>query len=88
MRMVARGHRISFYISDDLSKKASDVAGWLNQTMSDFARNAIREAADATEKAEQERELAEGYKANYNYYLNQNREWEYADRSSDSPLGF
>lgn len=79
MEMGTRGRRISFYVSDELSKKAVEIAGKLNLTLSDFARNAILKSIESMEKSKLEQELIDGYKANYTYYINQQKAWEHAD---------
>ena len=80
MKIAARGHRISFYIPEDMSERVMKAARESHQTLSDFARNAIQKAIEAVEEAKLDQQLIEGYKANYQYYKNEAKAWENIDR--------
>ena len=48
-------------------------------TLSDFIREAVSSFIKEIELAKTKKELEEGYKANYSYYANLNKEWVIAD---------
>lgn len=79
-KMAKKGHRISFYIPEDMSKRVSNAAHEAHQTLSDFARDAIQKAIEAAEEAKLDQQLIEGYKANYQYYKNEAKAWESIER--------
>ena len=72
--------RLSFFVSHDLSEKVYKISKQTNQTVSDLARKALQEYIAQIEKDKTERELETGYKANYDYYLKSQQEWDYADK--------
>lgn len=49
-------------------------------TTSEIIRNALQDYLNKLEKAKIDTELEDGYKANYDYYLKSQKEWEYADK--------
>lgn len=72
--------RLSFFITSDLSKKISKISKQTRLTVSEIARKALQNYIDKIEKEKIEIELEEGYKANYEYYLNAQEKWKYADQ--------
>ncbi len=72
--------RISLFVTSDISQQIYKVAEDENSTISDVVREAIKEYIAKIEKEKTNRELEEGYKANYNYYLKSQDEWDYADK--------
>lgn len=72
--------RLSFFVNQDLSKKIYRVSEQTNQTVSELARQALKEYLERIEKEKIEQELENGYKANYDYYLRFQEEWNYADK--------
>ena len=71
--------RVNFLVPKELVEKARWAAGELDCSLSDFFRVAISNFLKEYEMARMEKELEEGYKANYTYYANLNKEWEFAD---------
>ncbi|MBZ0177749.1 MAG: hypothetical protein K8F36_00555 [Melioribacteraceae bacterium] len=72
--------RLSFFVNQDLSKKVNRISKQTNQTVSEIARKAIQEYIQKIEKERIELELENGYKANYDYYLKSQEDWNYADK--------
>ncbi len=72
--------RLSFFVNQDLSKKVYNISKQTNQTVSELARKALKSYIEQIEKEKTEQELELGYKANYNYYLQTQEEWKYADK--------
>ena len=79
LTIAGKKERVNFLVPTDLVKRARMVAGELDCTLSDFFRVAISNFLREYETARTEKELEEGYKANYTYYANLNKEWEFAD---------
>ena len=71
--------KINFYIPVDLNQSINEVAKELNENVSELLRIAVREFLERYEREKLKRELEEGYKANYDYYLKTNDEFQYAD---------
>lgn len=72
-----------------MSQRLSKVADNLKVSLSDFSRNALQQAIDVVERELLRQELKEGFEANYQYYLDQQEDWKYADseeRSSETAL--
>ena len=69
--------RVNFLFPKELVRKARRAASELDCTLSDFIREAVSSFIKEIELAKTE--LEEGYKANYSYYANLNKEWEIAD---------
>lgn len=74
-----RGHRLSFYIPENMQEKLLRISEKHHLSLSDFSRNALQKAIDAIEETDLRRELKEGFEANYQYYLAQQEEWKHAD---------
>jgi len=72
--------RLSFFVNQDLSKKVNRISKQTNQAVSELARKALKEYIEQIEKEKIEQELENGYKANYDYYLKSQEEWNYADK--------
>lgn len=72
--------RLSFFVDRDLSKKVEKISKQTNQTMSELTRKALQAYIEQIEKEKTEQELADGYKANYDYYSKSQEEWNYADK--------
>ena len=72
--------RLSFFVNADLAKKLNEFSEKSNLSLSDIAREALKNYLEKIEKEKTEKELEDGYKANYEYYLKSQSEWEYADR--------
>lgn len=72
--------RLSFFVNADLAKKLSELSEESNLSLSDIAREALKNYLEKIEKEKTEKELEDGYKANYDYYLKSQSEWDYADK--------
>lgn len=72
--------RISFFVLSDISEKLNQVAKTEKTSISGIVREAIKSYLTEIEKNKINRELEEGYKANHNYYLKSQKDWEYADK--------
>lgn len=72
--------RLSFFVNTELSDKVNKVSKQLKLTVSEVARNALQNYIDQIERERIEQELESGYKANYEYYLNSQEDWKYADK--------
>lgn len=72
-------NRISLYLDDHLSNKVYKLSKQTNKSISDITRQALASYIDDIEKAKMEEELEKGYKANYEYYLKQQSDWNHAD---------
>jgi metal-responsive CopG/Arc/MetJ family transcriptional regulator len=73
------GKKINFYASAELYNRTNQAAAELHSSLSEMIRKALEAYLErlATEKIE--KELVEGYKANYAYDLKMNEEWKFAD---------
>ncbi|MCK9212345.1 MAG: hypothetical protein M0P61_16010 [Ignavibacteriaceae bacterium] len=72
--------RLSFFVDSELSNKVNRISKQTNLTVSDIARKALQNFVVQVENEKTDRELEDGYKANYNYYLKSQEEWQYADK--------
>ena len=72
--------RLSFFVDSELSNKVNRISKQTNLTVSDIARKALQNFVVQVENEKIDRELEAGYKANYNYYLKSQEEWQYADK--------
>lgn len=72
--------RLSFFVNTDLAKKLSKLSEESNLSLSDIAREVLKSYLEKIEKEKTEKELEDGYKANYDYYLKSQSEWDYADK--------
>lgn len=72
--------RLSFFVNSDLSQKINKISKQNNQTISELVRTALKNYIEQIEKEKIEKELEAGYRVNYNYYLNSEGEWNYADK--------
>lgn len=76
----SKKERLSFFVNADLAKKLNEFSEKSNLSLSDIAREALKSYLEKIEKEKTEKELEDGYKANYDYYLKSQSEWEYADK--------
>jgi predicted transcriptional regulator len=76
----SKKERLSFFVNSELSKKVNKISKRTNLPVSEIARKALQSFIDQTEREKAEKELEVGYKANYEYYLKSQEEWEYADK--------
>lgn len=72
--------RLSFFINSDLSDKVYKISKQTKLSVSEIARNALQVYIAEVEKKKIEKELEDGYKANYDYYLKNQNDWNYADK--------
>ncbi|MFA6599252.1 MAG: hypothetical protein WCS69_16130 [Ignavibacteriaceae bacterium] len=72
--------RLSFFVDSELSNKVNRISKQTNLTVSDIARKALQNFVVQVENEKTDKELEAGYKANYNYYLKSQEEWQYADK--------
>ena len=72
--------RLSFFVNPELSEKINSISKETKLTISDITRKALENFIIQYEREKLNLELEAGYRANYNYYLNTNKEWENADR--------
>lgn len=72
--------RLSFFVDSELSNKVNRISKQTNLTVSDIARKALQNFVVQVENEKTDKELEDGYKANYNYYLKTQEEWQYADK--------
>jgi len=74
-----KSKKLNFLAPESLVIKIGLLAKENKLTESDFIRQAIARHIEEMETKKFERELEEGYKANYDYYLNMDKEWQFAD---------
>lgn len=79
MKTTKDKDRFSFFLQKDLSEKIYKLSRQTSKSISNIAREALTQYLQNIEKARIEKELEEGYKANYNYYTKQQDTWKYAD---------
>lgn len=72
--------RLSFFVNSELSSKVNSISKQTKLPVSEIARKALQNYIDQIEKEKIDSELEAGYKANYDYYLNTQEEWKYADK--------
>jgi len=72
--------RLSFFVSSELSDKINHISKHTKLTVSEIARKALQNYIDQIEKEKIEKELEDGYKANYDYYMKSQEDWKYADK--------
>ena len=77
---INKKERMSFFVDRKLAVKIGELSKQTKLTVSEITRRALQNYIDQSEKERIEKELAEGYEANYKYYLNSNNEWEHADK--------
>ncbi len=79
-----KGHnkkeRLSFFVNAELSNKVNSISKQIKQPVSEIARKAIQNYIELIEKEKIEKELEDGYKANYDYYRKAQEEWKNADK--------
>ncbi len=80
IQSLNKKERLSFFVNPELSKRINKISKQTNLPVSEIAREALQSYIDQVEKEEIEKELETGYKANYEYYLKSQEEWEYADK--------
>lgn len=71
--------RINFLAPETLAFKIDLLAKEKSLTKSALMKKAITDYIDNAERKIFEKELEDGYKANYRYYLNMDKEWHFAD---------
>lgn len=67
--------RLNFQIPAELSNQLKETASKLNISLSETIRIAIQKFIQDEEQKRLEKELEEGYKANFQYYKNQAEEY-------------
>ena len=80
IQSINKKERLSFFVNPELSKRINKISKQTNLPVSEIAREALQSYIDQVEKEKIEKELETGYKANYEYYLKSQEEWEYADK--------
>ncbi|MBS3944480.1 MAG: hypothetical protein KGZ42_03205 [Melioribacter sp.] len=80
IQIKSKKERLSFFVNSDLSDKVNQISKHTKSTVSEIARKALLKYIDEIEKEKIEKELEEGYKANYDYYLKSQEDWKYADK--------
>jgi len=80
VQLKNKKERLSFFVNSELSDKVNKISKQTKLTISEIARNALQNYIDQIEKEKIENELEAGYKANYDYYIKSQEEWEYADK--------
>lgn len=69
--------RINFQIPAELSGQLKEAASKLNLSLSEFIRIAIQKFIQEETQKRLDKELEEGYKANYAYYKSQAEEYKH-----------
>ena len=72
--------RLNLIVVPELTQKAESVSKRLNISISEIVRRALSEYLDRLERADLEKQLAEGYQANAAYYNQQQEDWKHADQ--------
>lgn len=72
--------RLSFFVNSELSDKINQISRQTNLPISEIARKALLNYIEQIEKDKLEKELEDGYRANYDYYLKSQEDWNYADK--------
>ena len=80
VKLKNKKERLSFFVNSELSDKVNEISKQTKLTISEIARNALRNYIEQIEKEKMENELETGYKANYVYYQKSQDEWKYADK--------
>ncbi|MCX6137294.1 MAG: ribbon-helix-helix domain-containing protein [Ignavibacteriales bacterium] len=71
--------RLNLVMPADLNEEMKTWADKLQVTISDIVRQAVCDYLRKLENDRIERELREGYIANYDYYKRESEAWKYAD---------
>ena len=71
-----RVERIHFIASPVLVKKIKAYTHTHHVSKSDLIRRAVQYYLETEEASKRDRDLKEGYQANYHYYLQTNNDWE------------
>lgn len=77
--LTGKKKRVNLLVPQELASRASQAAKKLDFTISDLYRNALSNYLEEIERMRIEKELEEGYKANYSYYSRMSKEWKAAD---------
>lgn len=72
--------RLSFFVNSELADKINQISKQTNLPISEIARKALVNYIEQIEKNKLEKELEDGYKANFDYYLKSQEDWNYADK--------
>lgn len=80
IQMKEKKERLSFFIKSELYNKINHISTQTGLTVSEIARKALQNYIDKIEKEKIEKELEDGYKINYDYYLKSQESWKYADK--------
>ena len=78
-QMTNKKERLSFFVNSDLSDKVNKISKQKKTTVSEIARKALQFYIEQIEKERIDKELENGYKENYDYYLKSQEDWKYAD---------
>ncbi len=77
---VTNKERLSFFINPDLYNSINQVSKIVKLSVSEIGRLALQDYIKKIENEIISKQLEEGYKANYSYYLKSNEDWKYADK--------
>lgn len=80
IQSLNKKERLSFFVNSELSKRVNKISKQTNLTVSEIVRKALQSYIEQVEREKIEKELEDGYKANYEYYLKSQEEWKYADK--------
>ena len=80
IQSLNKKERLSFFVNSELSKRINKISKQTNLTVSEIVRKALQSYIEQVEREKIEKELEDGYKSNYEYYLKSQEEWEYADK--------
>lgn len=72
--------RLSFFVNEELSESLYSISKVVNKSVSDISRIALQEYINKVKKDILAKELEDGYKANYSYYLKNQETWKDADK--------
>ncbi|MDD5539784.1 MAG: hypothetical protein PHG61_03735 [Candidatus Marinimicrobia bacterium] len=76
----SKTQRLNLITTPDLTRRAESISKRLNISISEIARRALSDYLDRLERADLEKQLAEGYQANAAYYTKQQEDWQDADQ--------
>ena len=71
--------KINLLMPRELTESASRVAKELNKSLGELVKKVLKKFINNFEKRKLEKQIREGYEANYNYYLKTDDEFKFAD---------